>query len=152
MIACCDPAHVATAERMRRALANQRHRQEHQRQELREQQRRAGTRRHADGRVVALRPLPDYDALFGVNCGTDFTPRHQWKQRRSKQRRSKRRRSEQQGREQLMLTATTTISEPNTAAATRDQGSSSSRSDPDELPASPGARRAAGWADLDPRS
>jgi hypothetical protein len=53
--------------RVRCALASQRHRQEHQRQELREQQRRAGTRRHADGHVVALRPLPDYDAVGAEN-------------------------------------------------------------------------------------
>jgi hypothetical protein len=65
-----DPAHVTTAQQMRRALAGQRHRQEHQRQQLREQKRRAETRQHADGHLVALRPLPDYDALFGV----DFTP------------------------------------------------------------------------------
>ena len=31
---------------------------------------RAGPRRHSDGHAVALRALPDYDALFGV----DFTP------------------------------------------------------------------------------
>jgi hypothetical protein len=68
-----DPTHVATAAQMRRALASQRHRQEHQRQQLREQQRRAGARQHADGHVVALRPLPDYDALFGIDV-TDFIP------------------------------------------------------------------------------
>ena len=71
-----NPDHQATAAQMRRALATQR---------LAEQHRPAGAhgpdpdspaattatiRRHADGHVVALRPLPDYDALFGV----DFTP------------------------------------------------------------------------------
>ena len=68
-----DPAHVTTAQQMRRALAGQRHRQEHQRQQLREQKRRAETRQHADGHLVALRPLPDYDALFGIDV-TDFNP------------------------------------------------------------------------------
>ncbi|MCW8382371.1 IS21 family transposase [Streptomyces justiciae] len=53
-----DPDHVATAHRMRQALATER------------QQRRAGTRQHSDGHAVALRALPDYDALFGV----DFDP------------------------------------------------------------------------------
>jgi transposase len=72
-----DPAHQATAAQMRRALAVERH----------DRQRRvsvggtdpscgptagAAARRHADGHLVALRPLPDYDALFGV----DFTPEH----------------------------------------------------------------------------
>ncbi|MGW2207716.1 IS21 family transposase [Streptomyces sp. NPDC001774] len=50
-----DPAHAATARRMRQALAEDRHR------------RQAATRQHADGHIVALRPLPDYDALFGVD-------------------------------------------------------------------------------------
>jgi transposase len=53
-----DPVHVATAQRMRQALAIER------------QRRRAGTRHHNDGHAVALRALPDYDALFGV----DFNP------------------------------------------------------------------------------
>lgn len=53
-----DPAHVATAARMRQALA------------LDRQKRAAATRRHPDGHAVALRALPDYDALFGV----DFNP------------------------------------------------------------------------------
>ncbi|MBN9096800.1 MAG: IS21 family transposase [Pseudonocardia sp.] len=57
-----DPAHVATAHQMRLALADQR------RAEQRAQQ--GGTRRHGDGHPVALRALPDYDALFGV----DFDP------------------------------------------------------------------------------
>jgi hypothetical protein len=57
-----DPAHVATAHQMRLALADQR------RAEQRAQQ--GGTRRHGDGHPVALRALPDYDALFGV----DFNP------------------------------------------------------------------------------
>jgi len=52
-----DPAHAATAAAMRAALAEDR------------QRRAAATRFHADGYAVALRALPDYDALFGV----DFT-------------------------------------------------------------------------------
>jgi hypothetical protein len=53
-----DPAHAATAQQMRHALA------------LERQSRQAATRHHADGHVVMLRALPDYDALFGV----DFNP------------------------------------------------------------------------------
>ncbi|KWX05882.1 transposase [Carbonactinospora thermoautotrophica] len=53
-----DPVHAATAARMRQALAEDR------------QRRQAAVRRHADGHAVALRALPDYDALFGV----DFNP------------------------------------------------------------------------------
>jgi transposase len=53
-----DPAHVATAHRMRQALAQDRRRRE------------AATRHHPDGHAVTLRALPDYDALFGV----DFDP------------------------------------------------------------------------------
>ncbi len=53
-----DPAHAATAHRMRQALA------------LDREKRQAATRHHADGHAVALRALPDYDALFGV----DFDP------------------------------------------------------------------------------
>jgi transposase len=53
-----DPAHAATAARMRQALALDRER------------RQAATRRHPDGHAVTLRALPDYDALFGV----DFDP------------------------------------------------------------------------------
>ncbi|MFD7989839.1 IS21 family transposase [Kitasatospora indigofera] len=53
-----DPVHAATAQRMRQALA------------LDRQKREAATRRHTDGHAVALRALPDYDALFGV----DFDP------------------------------------------------------------------------------
>lgn len=55
-----DPEHVARARRMRQDLARQRE----------ERQRREALRQHADGHAVALRALPDYDALFGV----DFTP------------------------------------------------------------------------------
>ena len=51
-----DPAHVQTAHQMRQDLATDR-------------QKRQATRQHADGHHVALRALPDYDALFGV----DFT-------------------------------------------------------------------------------
>jgi transposase len=53
-----DPAHAATAAKMRQALALQR------------QSRQAATRHHPDGHTVILRALPDYDALFGV----DFNP------------------------------------------------------------------------------
>jgi transposase len=57
-----DPAHVATAHQMRLALAEQRRAQQRARQN--------GARRHSDGHAVAIRALPDYDALFGV----DFNP------------------------------------------------------------------------------
>jgi hypothetical protein len=50
-----DPAHAATAKRMRQDLAEDRKR------------RQTSTRRHTDGHAVALRALPDYDALFGVD-------------------------------------------------------------------------------------
>jgi Mu transposase-like protein len=52
-----DPAHVATAARLRTASQH-------------EQAARATARRHHDGHHVQLRALPDYDALFAV---TDFT-------------------------------------------------------------------------------
>ncbi|MFI6240580.1 Mu transposase domain-containing protein [Micromonospora sp. NPDC050795] len=52
-----DPEHQATARLLRQDLAARR--------------RQASTRSHADGHVVAIRALPDYDALFGV----DFDPR-----------------------------------------------------------------------------
>ena len=54
-----DPEHQATARTLRQDLAARR----------REAAR--VTRSHADGHVVAIRALPDYDALFGV----DFDPR-----------------------------------------------------------------------------
>jgi hypothetical protein len=57
-----DPAHVATARQMRLALAEQRRAQQQAQQN--------GARRHSDGHPVAIRALPDYDALFGV----DFNP------------------------------------------------------------------------------
>ncbi|GAA2774196.1 IS21-like element ISMbo1 family transposase [Kitasatospora cinereorecta] len=57
-IVVTDPVHAATAQRMRQALA------------LDRQKRQAATRHHTDGHAVALRALPDYDALFGV----DFDP------------------------------------------------------------------------------
>ena len=57
-----DPAHVATAHQMRLALAEQRRAQQRAQQ--------TGARQHSDGHPVALRALPDYDALFGV----DFDP------------------------------------------------------------------------------
>ncbi|MEU6325457.1 IS21 family transposase [Streptomyces sp. NPDC047009] len=53
-----DPDHAATAAKMREALALDRRR------------RQAAVRQHTDGHPVALRALPDYDALFGV----DFNP------------------------------------------------------------------------------
>jgi hypothetical protein len=52
-----DPAHRATARVLRADLATARQQ--------------ATTRAHADGHIVAIRALPDYDALFGV----DFDPR-----------------------------------------------------------------------------
>ena len=52
-----DPLHVAGAAQLRSAYNAERHR------------RQASGRHHADGHAVALRALPDYDALFGV----DFT-------------------------------------------------------------------------------
>lgn len=52
-----DPAHRETARLLRADLAARR--------------RTASTRTHDDGHVVAIRALPDYDALFGV----DFDPR-----------------------------------------------------------------------------
>ncbi len=57
-----DPDHVATAHQMRLALAEQRRAQQQAQQN--------GARRHSDGHPVAIRALPDYDALFGV----DFNP------------------------------------------------------------------------------
>ncbi|MEU0477930.1 IS21 family transposase [Streptosporangium sp. NPDC006013] len=57
-IVVTDPVHAATAARMRQTLA------------LDRQKRQAATRHHEDGHAVALRALPDYDALFGV----DFDP------------------------------------------------------------------------------
>lgn len=53
-IVVTDPVHAAAAQRMRQALA------------LGRQKRQAATRHHTDGHAVALRALPDYDALFGV--------------------------------------------------------------------------------------
>jgi len=52
-----DPAHVATAATLRHQFIGER-------------RRRQATRHHHDGHPVALRALPDYDALFGVD---DFT-------------------------------------------------------------------------------
>jgi Mu transposase, C-terminal domain len=74
-----DPAHQATAAQMRRALAAQRHTEQHRHAHA------PGSattvtaststvRRHTDGHLVALRPLPDYDALFGVDFTPDPTP------------------------------------------------------------------------------
>ncbi len=56
-----DPAHRERAAVMRRDLAHART----------QAQARTGMRAHGDGHVVAIRALPDYDALFGV----DFDPR-----------------------------------------------------------------------------
>lgn len=53
-----DPVHVTTAQQLRTRLAIDR-------------QRRA--RQHPDGHPVALRALPDYDALFGVDFTTPTT-------------------------------------------------------------------------------
>jgi transposase len=63
-----SPEHVELAAQLRRAHAQiraQQHAQQAQAQAGR--QRHNGGRRHADGHVVALRALPDYDALFGVD-------------------------------------------------------------------------------------
>lgn len=54
-----DPIHVELAAQLRRDLALDRHRRQAE----------PAGRQHADGHVVQLRALPDYDALFGV----DFT-------------------------------------------------------------------------------
>ena len=56
-----DPEHQATAMQLRADLAARREERRTQRLQ----------RAHADGHVVAIRALPDYDALFGV----DFDPR-----------------------------------------------------------------------------
>ena len=57
-----DPAHVESAARLRSAYNAER------------QLRQAQARHHADGHAVALRALPDYDALFGVDfTTTDYT-------------------------------------------------------------------------------
>jgi transposase len=53
-----DPAHQDTAKRLRAELAERRRHIQ------------AETRTHTDGHVVAIRALPDYDDLFGV----DFDP------------------------------------------------------------------------------
>jgi len=50
-----DPAHKAVAASMRQAFTEDRRRRE------------AALRHHSDGHAVALRSLPDYDALFGVD-------------------------------------------------------------------------------------
>ncbi len=52
-----DPAHRETARVLRADLAARRRAQ--------------ATRSHPDGHVVAIRALPDYDALFGVNFDLD---------------------------------------------------------------------------------
>lgn len=56
-----DPAHQAIAVNLRKAFAAER------------KQRAAADRQHTDGHVVALRALPDYDALFGVDFTTPAT-------------------------------------------------------------------------------
>jgi transposase len=56
-----DPAHVTTATNLRAAGKHQ-------------QAARAAVRRHGDGHHVALRALPDYDALFGVEFSTPTSP------------------------------------------------------------------------------
>ena len=55
-----DPEHKAIAREMRAELAAARQR--------------PGTRAHPDGHVVAIRALPDYDALFGVTFDPAFDP------------------------------------------------------------------------------
>jgi hypothetical protein len=54
-----DPAHVALAQQLRRDLTT-----------APRGVRQAGARQHSDGHTVALRALPDYDALFGVEFTT----------------------------------------------------------------------------------
>ena len=56
-----DPDHVDTAAQLRRGFASERARRTA-----------AATRAHTDGHTVALRALPDYDTLFGVDF--DSTP------------------------------------------------------------------------------
>jgi transposase len=56
-----DPTHVTIAAALRQ------HYNHHQRR------RRNSTRHHLDGHPVALRALPDYDALFGVDFTTETT-------------------------------------------------------------------------------
>lgn len=56
-----DPDHVDTAAQLRHGFASERARRTA-----------AATRAHTDGHTVALRALPDYDALFGVDF--DSTP------------------------------------------------------------------------------
>ena len=65
-----DPAHVARAQQLRRELIRPPARSAHPPTTSAAATSEAGSRRHADGHVVPLRALPDYDALFGV----DFTP------------------------------------------------------------------------------
>jgi hypothetical protein len=52
-----DPQHVATAKQLRNSFLATRARLAA----------RASTRSHPDGHVVAIRALPDYDALFGID-------------------------------------------------------------------------------------
>jgi hypothetical protein len=54
-----DPDHVATARQMRQALAEQRRAQQQAQQN--------GARHHSDGHPVAIRALPDYDALHSYS-------------------------------------------------------------------------------------
>jgi transposase len=61
-----DPAHVAAAATLRAAF-NQ---AKTSREDAARRAARHGVRRHDDGTTVALRALPDYDTLFGV----DFNP------------------------------------------------------------------------------
>jgi transposase len=56
-----DPIHQAIAVNLRKAFAEER------------KQRAGADRQHTDGHVVALRALPDYDALFGVDFTTPAT-------------------------------------------------------------------------------
>jgi len=53
-----DPRHKDTARQLR------------WNQQTGRENRQAQARQHADGHPVALRALPDYDALFGVDCTT----------------------------------------------------------------------------------
>ena len=61
-----DPEHRATARAMRTEFATTRDRARARHH--------SSTRSHTDGHVVALRALPDYDALFGVTFDPAFDP------------------------------------------------------------------------------
>jgi hypothetical protein len=65
-----DPAHVELAAQLRRNFARDRAARDRAARDRAARDSASRLRQHADGHTVALRALPDYDALFGV----DFTP------------------------------------------------------------------------------